>query len=296
MIEIKIISELEEAKKLWNLISPQKTIYDLWDFRFAYYQADRAPLNFQAAFDGDKLVALLPLQFSREYDCFEFFAEEFVEDNRLFFLPGYKKLVPRLYDNVQGAIKVYDLSGEDDFTVRLPLEDYVYYQDLKGINNLEDYLKTLPAKKRRNFSRDFRVLEAQGKIDIIYNRFADFDKLFALNHSRFGDESYLKEERIKKVHRDLLKLPYDWQMISLEVNGELAAVSLAVLYNQVYYYLNSGADFLKFRESGNYLNRLNLEKAINLQAKIFNVGLGDCGWKKRWNFTTVPQYKFVREA
>lgn len=296
MIEIKVSSDLAEAKKLWNLLSPQETIYDLWDFRFAYYQADQAPLNFQAAYDGDKLVALLPLQFSREYNCWEFFAEEFVEDNRLFFLLGYEKLVSKLYDNVAGAIKVYDISGEDDFTRQLPLEDYVYYQDLKDIKSLEDYLKTLSAKKRRNFSRDFRVLEAQGDINIVYNRFEDFDKLFALNHNRFGEESYLKEEKIKKVHRDLLKLPYDWQMISLEIGGELAAVSLAVLYNKVYYYLNSGADFLKFRESGNYLNRLNLEKALEFKAKIFNVGLGDCGWKKRWSFATIPQYKFIREA
>lgn len=295
MIEIKVISELAEAKKLWNLLSPQESIYDLWDFRFAYYQADLAPLKFQAAYEDGRAVALLPLQFSREYNCLEFFAEEFVEDNRLFFLPGYEKVIPDLYDNIKEKVKIYDLAGGDPYTEKMPLEDYVYYLDLKNINSLEDYLKILSAKKRRNFSRDFRILEAQGDIRIVYNRFSDFDNLFSLNHNRFGEESYLKEEKIKKVHRNLLKLPYDWQMISLEVNGELAAVSLAVVYRETYYYLNSGADFLKFPESGNYLNRLNLERALNLKAKIFNIGLGDCGWKKRWGFSTIPQYKYVKE-
>lgn len=295
MIEIKIISDLEEAKKLWNLLSPEETIYDLWDFRYTYYQANRAPLNFQAAYDDGRLVALLPLQFSVEYNCWEFFAEEFVEDNRLFFLPGYENIIPDLYNNLNGKVKIYDLVGDEPYTKKMPLEDYVYYLDLKNISSLGDYLKILSPKKRRNFSRDFRILEAQGDIKIVYNRFSDFDKLFSLNHNRFGEESYLKEEQIKKVHRDLLKMPYEWQMISLEVNGESAAVSLAVVYKGTYYYLNSGADFLKFPESGNYLNRLNLERAINLRALVFNVGLGDCGWKKRWSFSTNPQYKYVKE-
>jgi hypothetical protein len=52
---------------------------------------------------------------------------------------------------------------------------------------------------------------------------------------------------------------------------------------------------VKFPECGNYLNRLNLERAIDLKTRIFNVGLGDCGWKKRWAFATVPQYKFIKE-
>lgn len=295
MISFSQTSDLKTAETWWRGISDNKSLYDLWELRLAYYQADPAPLNFVAAFEAERLVALLPLQFSSQYNCWEFFAEEFVEDNRVFFRPGYEKLIPDLYQQVEGMIKIYDLAGEDEFTRSLPLEDYVYCLDLKDIKTLDDYLKTLNSKKRRNFSRDFRIVEAQGELKIHFNRFNDFTKLFKLSRSRFGEESYLKEEKIQKIHQDLLRLKLDWQMISLEINSELAAISLAVLYNDTYYYLNSGADVLKFPESGNYLNRLNLERALTLQAKIFNVGLGDCGWKERWGFSKIPQYKFVRE-
>lgn len=295
MISFETTSEFKTAEKWWRTLATDKSVYDLWELRLAYRAGAAAPLNFIAAFDKEKIVALLPLQFSVEYKCWEFFAEEFVEDNRVFYLPGYEKLIPDLYAEAPRPVKIYDLAGDDAFTRALPLEDYVYYLALDKIESLEDYLNTLNPKKKRNFRRDFRILEKQGKINLVYNRLADFDRLFELSQGRFGSESYLKEEKIREVHRNLLKLKLDWQMISLEINGELAAVSLAVFYNQVYYYLNSGADFLKFPECGNYLNRLNLERALALRAKVFNVGLGDCGWKRRWDFKTIPQYKYIVE-
>lgn len=297
MISIKVVSDLETARNLWETLSPQESLYDLWDFRYCFYQNDPQALHFYVYYDADQPVALLPLQYNEELKCLEFFAENFMEDNRPFFKPGYEYLLPQIFaTDFKQAIKIYDLEGKDEFTSALPLEDYIYFFNIDGLNSFDDYLlKAFPdGKKRANFKRLLTILERDQEVKVTYNDFNDLKLIMDLNVSRFGEESYLRTEKERQPFYDLLKLPLNWQMITIAVNGVKLASSLAVIYRDTYYYLIVGSDISSFPNVFKYLTKANLELALANKAKIFDCSLGDCDWKSHWHLDKRPQYKFIK--
>ncbi|MDP2944236.1 MAG: GNAT family N-acetyltransferase [bacterium] len=297
MIEIKVVSDPATAKYLWNKLSPQKNIYDLWDFRYCFYKHDPQALHFYVAYDDGRPVALLPLQYNQELACLEFFAENFMENNRPFFEPGYEYLLPQLFNSDFGqTVKIYDLDGIDEFTNALPLEDYVYFIDISGFNDFGDYLLNIfsDRKKRAKFRRLATLLEAEHEVKTIFNDFNDLKLILDLNVRRFSAESYLKTGREQQPFYDLLKLPLNWRAVTIMVDGVKLAGSLSVIYRGTYFYMIAGADTGAVPDVFKYLTKVNLELALAEKAKIFNCSLGDCNWKSHWHLDKQPQYKFIK--
>ena len=160
MIEIKIISDLEEAKKLWNLLSPEETIYDLWAFRYCFYKYENYSLSFITAYDNNEPVALLPLQYNEKDKCLECFAEEFMEESRPFFKYGYEYLISELYNKIERTAKLYDItenSETDEFTKAMPLEDYKYFLPLENYKGFSDFLNDrMNAKRKRSLVKEIK--------------------------------------------------------------------------------------------------------------------------------------------
>lgn len=297
MIEIRTVSDLASAEKLWRLLSPRETIFDEWDFRFAFYKYDPYPLGFLAAYEikasgEEEAVALMPLEKHPEHG-WEFFAEDPGEENKPFVRTGYEGVIPDLYAAIPAPAKCFDISGTDEFTVKLPLEDYKYILPLETLKSWDDYLeKRLSPKKRRVLRADLRKVEAE-EPQAFWGRQEDLGHLFALNQANFSD-SYLQTEAERGAWSDLLRLPYDWQISGLEINGRVVAAALAVFYNHHYIYLINGAASQAVSGLGKYLNKVNLERALSLGADYWDAGLGDCNWKEFWHLYRVPQYKFIK--
>jgi len=300
MITISEVQDLKEAERLWRALSPQETIFDEWDFRYSFYKHKPYPLCFLVAYerqaDGrEEAVGLLPLEHNKSWGGLEFFAEEHCEESRPFIKPGYENIIPKLYEATEGVVKCDDITGADKFTQSLPIEDYIYVLPLAGLETWEDYLKTrLSAKKQRNFRSDCRKVEA-AEPKIFYARQADIDFLFHLNSAQF-DDSYLKFKEDREGWKDLLALPFNWQIIGIEVDGLVQAASLSVLYKNNYLYLINGANKTALPGLGKYLNKVNLERALALGANVWDAGLGDCAWKASWHLDKVPQYYFHKGA
>lgn len=308
MIEIKIISDLEEAKKLWNLLSPKDTIYDLWDFRFCFYKYENYPLSFITAYDGEAPVALLPLQFNEKDKCLEFFAEEFMEESRPFIKKEYEYLIPELYAKIDKTAKLYDItenSDTDEFTKKIPLEDYKYYLPLANYENFSDFLNDrMNAKRRRSLVKEIKEIEDQKvSVEIIKsgdgNLKEDLDKnielLFNFNFGSFAEESYLLKPSERNAHRDLLYLGFNWRLVIISINGEKEALAFSILYNNSWYYLVTGVNFKSIPGLGKYMVKVNIEEAIKSGLKVYDIGLGDCGWKHLWHFDKKPQHLFIKE-
>lgn len=289
---------MADAQRLWNELSPRESIYDLWDFRECFYRHDVQPLHFYAAFEEDRPVALLPLQYNAPLGAYEFFAENFMEENRPFVRPGYEYLIPRLFQAAPAVTKIYDLDGTDEFTRALPLEDYVYLLDIGRCHSFADYLQAFfpNAHKRSNFKRIFTVLERDHAVKVHHNNFPDLELIMDLNVRHFGQESYLRTPAERQPFRDLLQLPLDWQLVTVEVDGEKLAASLAVIYRETYYYLIVGADISRVGDALKYLTKANLDLALSRNLSIFNLSLGDCNWKNYWHPDRKPQYKFIKLA
>ncbi|QQG52906.1 MAG: GNAT family N-acetyltransferase [Candidatus Falkowbacteria bacterium] len=297
MIEIKLIQDLEKAEELWNKLSPNETLYDRWDVRYCFYKNAPAPLYFYVAYDGEEPVALLPLQYSVKGNYLEFLAESFIEGNHPFFKRGYEYLLPDLFKiDFPQAAQIFDLDSDDEFIRALPLEDYVYYTDISKFKNFDDYLlQAFPnGRKRYNFKRLFTILEKEHRLRVIADDFSGLEALMDLNVKNFGSESYLNTKSERQAFFDLLKLPLDWKMLALEVDGQKLAYSLSVIYNQIYYYLIVGSDISEVKDAFKYLTKVNMELAINSGTKIFDCSLGDCNWKQYWHLDKKPQYKFEK--
>lgn len=295
MIEIKTVTDLSAAEKLWRQISPRQTVYDDWDFRSAFYPEAPHPLLFIAAYDSisAELVGLLPLQEHPRYG-YEFFAEYSSEESRPFVKPGYEDLIPQLYGAIPGPGKLSDISGDDPFTKNFLLEDYKYFLPLKGLSSFEDFLVTrLSPKRRRSLAKEIAAIELL-RPEIYYYQAKDgaeaLERLFVLNINNFREDSYLQEDD-RLSWRRLLKSPLDIRLIEISIAGKVIAASLAILYNNTWDYLLTGAAFKDYPGLGKYLVKINIEAAIALGAKVFDAGLGDCGWKHNWHFDRKEQYE-----
>lgn len=296
-MDIRLVQDLKEAERVWKELSPGYYLEDLWDFRFAYYQVNPWPLYFYVAYENGEPVGLLPLQKNTEWKGFEFFAEDIASDNRPFVKPGYEHLIPELFQAAPQPCKIYDIAGDDPFITKLPIEDYIYYLDTAGIHSYQDYLQSRfsTSKKRNNFDRLFRILERDHEVKVVYDNFADMERLMDLNVSHFGEESYLRTEKERQPYLNLLKAPLDWRFITVEVDGEKLACSLAAIYNGVYYYLIVGSDISQVPDAFKYLTKANLELALKEGVREFNCALGACNWKEYWHLDKRPQYEFTKE-
>jgi hypothetical protein len=319
MTRISVCRDLNQAKRLWRALSPRRTIFDEWEWRYCFYKHNPRPLLFLAAWEGEEAVGLLPLQQHPDHG-YEFFAEDPCEENRPFIKPSYEKIIPELYAAIPGPAVCYDISGDDEFTMKLPLEDYKYILPLSGLKDFNDFLNSrLAVKRRRSLIKEISDLE-KNKISARMYRpdiadatggrpvppvgpaalplsqaESDLELLFSLNHGNFRGESYLKEEELAPW-RDLLQLPFDWRISVAAVDGVRIGVSLSVLYNKQWQYLITGVDFKNWPGLGKHLVKANIEAAIAAGADIFDAGLGDCGWKHIWHFDKIPQYEFIKEA
>ena len=296
MLDIRVVTELHEAENLWRKISPQRVIFDDWDFRYCFYKDEMQPLSFRAAYEvngsHEELVGLMPLVEYPEFG-YGFFAEEPCEENRVFTKSGHDIVVKKIYESLSGKTQFYDISGEDEYTKSLILEDYKYVLPLIGFKNFNDFVSArLSPKRRHSLGKELAAIENL-RPEIVIDDFSDLDNLFKLNIKSFADESYLSKEEERQPWRELIKMSFNWRLISLRLNGQTVAVSLGVVYGDYYHYLLTGVDFASYPGLGKYLNKISIEEAIKMGAKYFDAGLGDCGWKHLWHFDAQPQYEFV---
>lgn len=290
MIRIKVVTDLQEAKNIWRALSPLKTIYDEWDFRYSFYKYNSHPLEFITAYDGAEPVCLLPLEVHPKYGS-EYIADDACDDNRVFFKPGYESVIPRLYEAARAPSRILDLAGEDEYTRSLSLGDYKYILPLKDCPDFENFLSTkFSAKSRWHVKKRIKNIENLG-VEVIADSH-NMSDIFRWNMERFGDDSYLHVDE-QKPWLDLLDQPFDQYLILLKINGETAAGSFSIYYKGRYFYLITGVN-RNINGLGKYLVKINIERAIALGAEFFDAGVGDCNWKENWHFDRVPQFQFIK--
>ncbi|MBI4812006.1 GNAT family N-acetyltransferase [Candidatus Falkowbacteria bacterium] len=292
-LEFKIITDLSEAKKIWNELTPDETIYDNWDFRHCFYKFFNYPLRFYAGYLNGELIGLLPLQYNSDEKWLEFFAEDFMEDNRVFLKTEFEHYLPSFFEQIEKRARIFYIRGEDDFTKNLPIEEYKYILNLDGLKNRNDFInRNFQSRALKNMKREISVIE-KNKIEVIENSENDLELLFELNKKIFGEESTFNILYWEETFRDIFK-NFNAHLLSIAVNGEKLAVSFSILYKNIYYFYSVASDNKKIPNLGKYLVLKNIDKAIELGAKIIDTGIGD-GWKERWHLDKIPQYKFKRD-
>jgi len=299
MEEIKFIKikDFDECKKYWDILSPKITLFDLWDFRYCFYKYDNFPLEFIVGIIDDQPIGLLPLQLNTEKGgTLEFFGGSWMEDNKVFINPKYFDKTEMFFNQIDPNDKalLIGINSPDKFCSTLELDDYKYQLDLTNYNSYWDYINDKYNKKGQDtFKRKFKKIE-QSEIEFIENETEDLDLLISLNIKNFKEDSSFNDEKRKLIYKDFINLGLEYHLITIKVNGVKQAVSMNIVYNGVFYYLNAGSNFEEIPNLGNYTIMNDIAKAIKLKCKVFDALMISYNWKERWHFNKIPFTKFVK--
>lgn len=299
-VTISIEQDLIECKKLWDEFSPKLSLFDTWDFRFAFYKGYQFKPYFIQMLVDQEPVALLPLCFDDEQDKYFWFGSDWHEDNQFFVKNN--NLLPLLISIIPNStsLNAINISQESLFKYPFIADEPKFVLNLDKINTLNDFLLSLKKKKRYNLKRDYERIKSL-KPEIIINNFNDLDVLIKLNRKRFesrGIDTSWQDERKVTTFKEILKLPHsnpkiEIRMITVKIGDSIAGVDLMAIYNKRYYCLKGGNDIDKFPGIGNFLSQFEIEDALSLNMEKMDFLSGDFGYKNSL-FTRVDQYKLIK--
>jgi len=293
-LKIEVINEIEEAKKVWDKLSPNNVICDDWNYRYCFYKYFNYPLYFYVGLDKEEIIGLFPLQFNKDEKHLEFFGGGFMRDNCVFIKPGYEDCIEQFYNAITLPAELAKIVGEDLFTKSFEIYKYKYVANLSNINDVRDYLaKNFKARSRKKLQKKVEVIEHLDP-KIVENNYEDLDLMFELNKKAFGERSSFNKPYRKEAFRDLLKLDFDIHLLTYIINEKKEAVSFSIKYNDVYFYINAGSNKNDMFNLGSYIIYKQIEKAIGIKAKYLDAGMGDLGWKEIWHLEKTPQYMFSK--
>ncbi len=303
MTGIRIVTESEECRNIWERMIPPEYITDLWEVRSCFQQHFRHSLYFITAEKNGQTHGFLPLSRISETDCYGYFPGEtwkgitWLEQNRVF---------------VQNSLCLKDLLNCCDlpFHIRylrgenlLPLcesgNDPVFRTDEIGYLfhphhyncDMENYFREFSRKSLKQILRDVSAIEEKG-IAFRFDDSADFDLMVEMNLSRFGDYSYFHDTRFLEGFRSLMCFLREmgWlRFTTVLVQGKPAAVDMACLYKNVLTVFAGGTD-AEFPGIAKLINLHHLRRACAEGIQELDFLCGDFHWKKMFHLTPRTLY------
>lgn len=294
-INFRIVTDIEEAKRLWSKLCTIETIYDDWDFLYLFYKTLKFPLQFITAFSNDnEPIGLLPLQNNETEGYLEFFGGNFMEYNKVFILPEYANLIPEFFMLIEGKYKLRSMIGGEFYPEELENDDFTYFLNLENIKCFEDYLFLChkKSKSRNHYRRIVRKVNSSN-ISIRKDHYDDLKYLIEFNSKRFPEDSHFLDSNITEAFYGLLESKFEVHMVSILIDDIVESVGVSVFFGNTFYCELTGTNRDSIADLGTYTTVQKLKLAIELGAKVFDVGHGDCNWKERWHLEKVLQYKLT---
>lgn len=291
-ITYKTITSLEEAKTAWQELSPNHYLHDDWNFRYLYYKYFNYPLYFYAAYEGDKLVALLPLMLNEQLGKLEFFAGfDYMENNRIFVKSGFEKLKQILINQIDKPYRLDYMEESMENISGVEIHDDNFYIDLSEMNDYEDFInKYLSTKSRQNLKSQLNKINSQYNpvCSLSKNLNQDLDLLRTFNLSRFGERSsYFDRPYWGEYIKEICSL-FNSRLIVLKIKEEKIGIGLSINYNDITYGINVGYK-QNINNLGKLMTMLKIDRSIKDGMKIYDsLGGGAYGWKTDFHLLTRP--------
>lgn len=300
-INVKVHSQIDECYDLWEKFTPKKTLYDEWDFRYAWYKAYEYKPYFYTLYEGGKPLGVLPLWFDEEKKRFEIFGSYWQEDNS-FFVED-EKFIDLLFAIAPTPVYLGSLLSTTDWTKRkvykeLEVDDPKNIKDITKYSSMDEMLSSFGKKERYNLRSDFNHIQSMNpQIKIIDNYDEEcLSSLIKLNIERF-QVGQMKEESdmVNKQKQDAFRYmskyagAYKTKFIEVYVQGYLAGIDFVIQYKDIYYTVKSGNDINRFKGIGNYLVYYEFEDALKKGYRTVDAQQEDWGWKHRY-FDQIPMY------
>lgn len=301
-MDFKTITNIEEAKSLWNELSLHNTIDDEWDFRYTFFKHLTYVPHFLTGFSDGKAVGVLPLQkntgvglmppYATSHKPFlEFFGGDDTDDNAIMVKPGYEGHIPEFLEKIREDVILAPLKNPYE-ELGLKTQEYTnkYFIDLKGLTTYEDFIdRTWSGDSRGKFKRGLKKLYREHTIEMEYGNLEDLDLMAELNLQRFGESSSFRFPYRASILKDLSNI-FPSEVITVKVDGKKEAVSFGLYYKDTYIAINLGVNS-KINNLGKHLIMHQIDKAIEHKCLKFDAGKGDFGWKEQYKLKKIPQYQ-----
>ncbi len=298
--DVYFVTDLDQCRRLWNDLINVRNISDLWDFRYCFQRHFNAEPCFLVRKDLMGITGMLPLSYLEEEGAFVFFPGEiwkqktWIERTPIFLRDG-ERLDKLLRACPEGTHLRYMEQPSSKFNSGLVLDEigYVLYPGDFDFN-IEDYAKRFSTKKFKNLKKTVQSLTtAQSSFYI--NRVEDFDVLVDMSVRRFKEDSYLFDSRFRESFRDVmlfLKQKGWLNMVSLEIEGQIAAVDLGAKFNNSYTVFIGGT-LPEFPGVAKAMNMYHVAFACKNKFRKIDFLCGDFNWKKLWHLDEEPLYYYV---
>ena len=299
---VKTENDIEKCWQLWEKFSPKKSLFQLWSFRYSWYQGWGFQPYFYTIYFGRKPVAVLPLWFNEIEKRYEWFGGTWPEDN-CFFVCDSNFILPLL----KIAPKPVLLNAIEESKTLSFFRDLYFINDtpkyviqLFSYKNFDDYLMTLKKKNRHHLRYyENRFFQMVTKIEFVEgdqskNLFY-LQKLSIFDFERKeGDLSeYRKKQRLKTFEM-IYKNQGIYKIVSLYIwiGDYLAAYDILGIYKNNLYLLTGAADLQRFPGLGVYVTAIELKKAWEWGIHFIDCMQEDYNWKhKYFNQKTLLRFE-----
>lgn len=296
-LTLKVHTDLEMCYLLWDKFSQNKTLFDLWEFRYAWLQGYGYQQYFYTLYEGKKALGTLPLWYNEEEKHYEWIGGYWMEGNKFF--AEDDKIIDLLLSAVPIPIKLMSIEKEQYMRARhtlgafKPEEDLKYTKNIRNIESIDNLLSTYKKKSRYHLKADYRrIMNYSPRVDFIEGDTAPLDELFALNIARFNnvnrEESIYRDPKQSKAFRETVQssighaAPFKCKFLKTTIQGKTAALDLLITHNDTYYQICGANDVVNYSGVGNYMVYLELEDAIKNGYAMIDCLQEDHSWKHRF--------------
>lgn len=305
-LSLKVHSDPEQCYRLWNKFTSKKTLFDLWDFRYAWQKAFGYKMYFYTLYEGRRVLGTLPLWYNEKEKRYEFLGGYWMEQNS-FFVED-EKLIDLLLTVAPAPISLFSIDEFDKMRDLHLSEMFRTDCDLKYTKNIENYksmeslLRLYTKKHRYNIRADYhRIMRLNPNIEMIESKDVSYmADVTTLNRNRFNgvikEPSVYDDEKETDAFNNTVRNAglYNCKFVRVSIDGRLAASDLIIDHNGTYYQMTGGNDVMRYNGIGTFMVYIELEDAINNGYKLVDCLQEDHTWKHRY-FDSRPVWEFVRE-
>lgn len=300
-LTVKVHSNIEECYELWNLFSPDKTLFQLWDFRFAWYRGYGYMPYFYTIYERKKPMAVLPLWYNDYERVYEWFGSDWPEDNVFFlsdpeYFPLLVKIAPKPFS--LRAIRPEDIPAE--MNGFFSEDEPKYHREVPATSTFEELLSSFSKKHRYHLRHEYTKMSS---LPLLIEWKTGQDQLVSLSNlrdlsvQRFEGKqkgsTFSNPKRFNTFHNIFKNQGrYSIVTLSVKVQNHFAVIDIIGIYRKNYYLLQGANDTFRFPGTGVFVTYLELEDAVKRGIRYIDALQDDNNWKHKY-FLPKRMMKYV---
>lgn len=299
---IRFVTELADCQQLWDQVSPHQRAWDEWDLMYAFHDQKTYTLNFMVKEQDGKITGLIPLVNDTSDNSFELFGGCYPDCRVLWIEPGD---FPEFFEQFPKDTVFFDLQGKwvEDLLQQVPqyepnfaeADDQFYLEPADFDYDFVNHIQTFSSEKRKGFLYDLRKIR-QRNLALNWSDDDESEAFIGFSLKNFGAESDHAtdggKDEVRRVVRELKESGY-LKTLTIQVDGEVQAVSMSALYGDTWIALYSSSNN-EINNLGKLLNVETIQEACRLRVREINYMTG-MSWKAAWHMKRAACRTFRKQ-